>query len=217
MTEDQTSLHAFADRDGTVANPRETSKKDDADDGHCPYADPEPDHWTTNWDAPTPHPAGSWAVVLDPDEVKPKPTGPDTVQRGVYICDKHQQYEGLNTPPLPTEASDAKLKEAAEAGLAAAASIAEHPSEIVLVSSGAAWGSLNFADATQSTRDIEELHHSGDWTSIPTEDVEHDLFEGFAKIRRFGTPAELYSRYEEPRLRVSSIEFPTALRHAVQD
>ena len=210
VTEEQATLQSYGDAEGTTTDPREHAALSPVDDGHCPYADPDVDHWTDNWGKPTPHPAGSWAVVLQPGAVERTPTHLLTdvdAKAGVYIGGRHQAIEDPHTPATPVEASDEKLREAAEAGLETVASIADNLSKVVLVSSGANWGSLNFTDTRQTGTD-PEVEFSADFVGVPEDGVDYDTYEGFTYIRRHAPPARPYSDYEEPRLELGDLDIP---------
>jgi len=210
VTEEQATLQSYGDAEGTTTDPREHAALSPVDDGHCPYADPDVDHWTDNWGKPTPHPAGSWAVVLQPSFVERTPTHLLTeveAKSGVYIGGRHYAIENLQTPPTPVEASDEKLREAAEAGLQAVASIADDLSTVAVVSSGTSWGSLNFADTRRNDSEPKE-EFTADFVGIPENGADLETYEGFTHIRRFATPARPYSDYEEPRLELGDLNIP---------
>lgn len=212
------TLDEFAEEQGTTDDARETVAIGDADDGHIKSAGEISDYWHGNetdqfsnpprWKSLVP--AGKWNVIIDAndDYVKRGFNSDADLRPGVYLDGKGdlRKREISTAPPYPVDTHDEHLKFAAEAGLLAAAKEVSNR-RIVAITSGAGWPSLNIVVAERDRGNQKRLLGSkAGPAGLDNPEQEVESRHGFFSIREFGTPCDIYTQADVPRMELDDLD-----------
>ncbi|APX98622.1 hypothetical protein SAMN05421809_3653 [Natronorubrum daqingense] len=205
VTNDQQfNLETFAAEHGTTDDIRDGIELNPPEDGHLRRVNDIHDYWRGlearadgYYNSQSMVPPGSFTVVLNPSEPHVEFGWPNEsrLKAGVWLSGK----DGIASvkPPVPVAIDDDHLRFAAEACLLAAKQIV--PKEDVVAIRTSQHETLSVGVTSEAYDYQEELFNGGGFGGMPPREGA-DTRHGFFHIRKMGTPFNVYTHAEAPRL-----------------
>lgn len=208
MTDDR-SLDEFTEEHGTTDELSGGDLLDPPDDGHLRRENGIHDYWRgTAEHFGSTHPGysivppGRVIIVLAPgDDAVERGWGSDApLERGVYLSGRGDIG---SAPPAPVDVDDDHLRFAADAALLAVSDAADEDDEVVAISMDKL--SLSFAVRGHPYDYQEYVIETTDEPITYPDERPDELYHGFVRVRRFGTPYKAYTKAEVPRLALEDL------------
>jgi hypothetical protein len=210
MPESEAStLDEFAAECGTTDDPREGIEVTPPDDGHVrreheldPFWHGEREIFNGYHHGYSLVPPGRLHIILDAsgDCVERGWKVDEPLKRGVYLDGR---ADVGTMPPTPIEIDDIYLQFAAEAAILATQASVKQDDEVVAISGNSL--SLSFAVRAHEKRLDERLIDLSDDPVVYPDEKPNELHYGYVTVRRRGTPYEVYTQAEKPRLALDDL------------
>lgn len=193
-------LSEFAQEHGTADDIRDDVVLDPPEDGHLRRVNTIHDFWHglerigSYYNAQSLVPPGQFSIVVDTDAAERGWGSEEPLEPGVWLSGKADV--GSLKPPTPIEIDDRYLRFAAEACVIAARELVD---DRIVALSTSLHETLTVKVPSEEPGYQEYLfgeEHNG---GIPPEDGAETQY-GFFSVRKMGTPADIYTQAEVPRL-----------------
>ncbi|PCR88621.1 hypothetical protein [Natrinema ejinorense] len=202
----QANLGEYADEYGTTDNIREGVELNPPEDGHLRRVNRIHDYWhglesfaDGCYNSQSLVPPGKFSIVIDPETVERGWPSEHDLESGVWLSAREEI--GSVKPPTPIAVDDRYLKFAAEACIMAAREVVD---ERVVGLTTSLHETLSIGVGGEDYDYQEQVFDGGSIAGMPPEgDAETRC--GFFRIRKMGTPFEVYTDAEVPRLSLEEL------------